>query len=151
MAFSLIGIFAVAGGKSNAQELTYIRADCGNFVSPVAKLHFDNAEHAAWYRRFWTGECQGLPIFSCMAGTPNWNSMVGQFLAKSRPETRDLVAKKACRLGELIGFEWAKDNSIRRISTNDLPDLLALAQNDPDVSNGLDRASSRVNNLLNGR
>jgi hypothetical protein len=35
---------------------------------------------------------------------------------------------KACRVGHLIGFEWAKDNNVRCIHTSDLPGMMSMLQ-----------------------
>lgn len=90
---------------------------CPQAISAHAGLKFDGAQHRLWYRRFWTGVCDGLPIFSCFAGRPYWTESMHGILRKLPEASRDRVQVRMCSLGRLVGYEWAKDNNIRKIDT----------------------------------
>lgn len=106
----------VCGPPARAQD--YVRADCAAVFAGQPAPRFDHAEHGLWYRRFWTGDCTGLSW--CQSGAPYWNEMVPGLLRRVAPPRRAAVTVKACRLGRVVGHEWAKDNAIRRIDTGDL-------------------------------
>jgi hypothetical protein len=104
-----------SAGAAHAQD--YVRADCrAQFELETSR--FDTPLHQRWYRRFWTGDCDNLPM--CLAGSPNWNDIVGKLLTRGGPTERAALLPKACRLGQLIGLEWARDKKSRRIDTADL-------------------------------
>ena len=68
------------GLASAAQAQDYVRADCRGLVNP-ASLRFDTPEHVRWYKRFWTGDCDHLPL--CFPGSPNWTSPMIPMCASS--------------------------------------------------------------------
>ena len=106
--------FGVTGA---AQAQDYVRADCRGPLAP-ATLRFDTPEHVRWYKRFWTGDCDHLPM--CLPGSPNWNDIVGKLLTRGGPAEQAVLLPKACRLGQTIGLEWSRNKKIRRIDTGDL-------------------------------
>ena len=108
---------AVLGLCGAAEAQDFIRPDCRSQSNPPAGS-FDTALHARWYKRFWTGDCDKLPM--CLSGAPNWNDVVGALLIRGGPTERATLLPKACRLGQTIGLEWARDKKIRRIDTSDL-------------------------------
>jgi hypothetical protein len=108
---------AVLGLCGAAEAQDFIRPDCRNQLNPPDGP-FDTALHARWYKRFWTGDCDKLPM--CLAGSPNWNDIVGDLLVRGGPTVRAALLPKACRLGQTIGLEWSRDKKIRRIDTGDL-------------------------------
>ncbi|MDB5455529.1 MAG: hypothetical protein JWP92_1114 [Caulobacter sp.] len=114
---AMIAAVAAMGFASALQAQTYVRDDCSGLVSS-ATLRFDSAEHARWYRRFWTGDCDHLAF--CFPGSPNWNDIVGKLLARGGPAERAVLLPKACRLGLTIGLEWSRDKAVRKIDTRDL-------------------------------
>ncbi len=144
-------VLCAIGGQSLAAAPGFVRADCARVLPPYNTLTFDDSTHRAWYRRFWTGNCAGLPMFSCVSGSPNWNAFVDQAASRANIQQRPQIIASACRLGHLIGFEWAKDNAIRRISTADLPGLTDMALNNPDIATGLRQATNRANAMLGQR
>jgi hypothetical protein len=113
-ALLMVLAFGLAGA---AQAQDYVRADCRAQLDP-ASLRFDTPLHQRWYRRFWTGDCDHLPM--CFSGSPNWNDIVGKLLIRGGPAEQAALLPKACRLGQMIGLEWARDKKIRRIDTGDL-------------------------------
>lgn len=133
-------------GTARADE--FVRSDCRGLVSASDGLSYERPEHPVWYRRFWTGECGGLPIYRCKPGSPNWNDVAGQMMSRAAPAARNAVRIKACKLGQMIGYEWSRDKPIRRIDTADLKAMLKLLNETPDVSAGLDRVDARVRELM---
>jgi hypothetical protein len=117
-AAAVIAAILVVGLGSAAQAGEVVRADCRAMVKPTDVLRFDTDLHQRWYKRFWTGTCDRLP--HCISGSPNWNDIVGKLLAKSDPVEQPVLLPKACRLGQLIGLEWAKAKDVQKISTKDL-------------------------------
>jgi hypothetical protein len=120
-------------GLARAQD--FIREDCRDFMSSPGAA-FDTPDHLRWYRRFWSGDC-GHIVF-CISGSPNWNDIVGKLLARGRPAERAALLPKACRLGQLIGFEWSSDRKTRRITTKDLRTFKTVLETSGDTSRGLD-------------
>jgi hypothetical protein len=137
--------------SANAQEP--MRKDCLDLVTSVSRLAFDHDEHRLWYRRFWTGRCDGLsklpPPFGhgCSESSPGWNEVVGQIVGQGPPERAPELAAKICKLGELIGYEWAKDNDKRCIHTtgaNSLSSLMPMLQEKGEVFGRLERIESKA-------
>jgi hypothetical protein len=141
---ALVLSLALAGAASTpawAQE--YVRADCRVQIDPAA-LRFDTTLHQRWYKRFWTGECDHLPM--CFPGSPNWNDIVGKLLVRGGPTERAALLPKACRLGQVIGLEWARDKKVRRIDTGDLRTFKSQLEASGDALRGVDQveASARA-------
>ena len=90
---------------------------CPQNAAVYGSLTFDDAQHRLWYRRFWTGNCEGLPFLSCLSGKPYWSETMQGILQKLPAVSRAPAILKLCASGKLIGHEWAKDNAIRRIDT----------------------------------
>jgi hypothetical protein len=131
-----VGLLAAAA-PAGAQD--FVRADCKPLIeAPPAA----DAVTARWYRRFWTGDCAQLK--GCMSGSPNWNDIVGRLIARSQPAERTVVLAKACRLGPLIGEEWTRPKSVRRIDTGDLRKFKATLEGARDVVTGLDKVEAQA-------
>ncbi|WP_165186125.1 hypothetical protein [Caulobacter soli] len=132
--------FAWAG---EAQAQDYVRADCRDQLNPAA-LRFDTQLHQRWYRRFWTGDCDHLPF--CFPGSPNWNDIVGKLLVRGGPTEQAALLPKACRLGQMIGLEWARDKKVRHIDTGDLHVFKSQLEASGDALRGVDQveASARA-------
>ena len=105
---SLLLITLLAAAQARAQE--------GDV--PYQGLSFDDAKHRLWYARFWTGKCTGLAFYECRAGEPYWNATIRSLVAAAPPERRLAFAARLLALGRKIGHEWAKENDVRRISTD---------------------------------
>lgn len=128
---------AVCGG---ARAQAYVAAPC-----PVTKAPaFVDGLQPLWYRRFWTGECKDLPGLSCRAGRPYWNDVVRTLVARAPPAKRGAVAKRACRLGRSIGFEWTRPSKVRRIDTAELQALDRTLEKAGDVETGLAAVEAAV-------
>lgn len=137
MAMLTVGL----AGAARAQD--YVRADCRGPLS-TATARFDTPEHARWYRRFWTGDCDRLP--HCFAGSPNWNDIVGKLVARGAPADQAILLPKACRLGQMIGLEWSRNKKVRRIDTGDLRVFKGQLEASGDALRGVERveASARA-------
>lgn len=129
----MIGLLGPAG----AQAQSFVRADCqGHLALPAPR--YDTAVHELWYKRFWTGGCDAK-IPRCIPGQPNWNNMVTTLLNRAPAAQRPVVLTKACRVGQLIGLEWSRGKTIRKIDLNDLRRFNHQLQNAGDSLRGLDR------------
>jgi hypothetical protein len=124
---------ALASGGARAQA--YVRPDCLPLISEAAPSP-ETSLTARWYRRFWTGDCAGLS--GCFGGSPNWNGIVGELVARSDAGARPQVLAKACRLGPLIGLEWTRPKDVRRIDSGDLRRFRSALASSRDVLAGLD-------------
>jgi hypothetical protein len=130
----LLGLSASA-----AQAQEFVNAVCRSDVS-LAGVRFDTPEHSRWYKRFWTGDCDHLAF--CIPGSPNWNDVVDKLLVRGGPTERPTLLPKACRLGQMIGLEWSRDRSVRRISTADLRKLDAMLEASGDALRGVERVEA---------
>lgn len=139
-------ILAVGLVASGAQAQEFVRQDCRATVQPTSKLKFENDLHARWYKRFWTGSCQDLSL--CMAGSPNWNDIVSKLLLKGGPAEHPVLLPKACRLGQLIGMEWARDRRIKRIKTGDLKVFNTMLEASGDALRGLEQVEHRARGMI---
>jgi len=135
----LAALLAAVAGRAQAQ--VFVTPLCATYVSPTT-LRFDTAEHARWYKRFWTGECDHL--FGCMPGRPNWNEVVAQLAARADLAERPALPPKACTLGQRIGLDWSREHDVRRISTADLRRYYDVLKRDGDPLRGLDAVARAV-------
>ena len=136
-----IALFAaLAFGLANAaQAQDYVRADCRGQTSPGAQ-RFDSPEQARWYKRFWTGDCDHLPL--CFPGSPNWNDIVGKLVVRGGPSEQAALLPKACRLGQTIGLEWSRDKKVRRIDTADLRAFRGELEKSGDALRGVEQVEA---------
>jgi len=135
----------LAGWGAQAQAQTFVAPMCRGYL-PAAPLRFDTPEHARWYNRFWTGQCDHL--LACIPGRPNWSEIVAQLLRQGAPAERAAIQAKACGLGQRIGLEWSREHDVRRISTADLRRYGVMVQQDHDPLNGLDAVARAVDAAL---
>ena len=122
---------------AGAQAQSFVRGDCQGLVG-VSPGRYDTTVHELWYKRFWTGGCDAK-IPRCIPGQPNWNGMVGKLLARAAPAERPAVLAKACRVGQLIGVEWSRSKTIRKIDLNDLRAFNHTLEHEDDVLRNLDK------------
>lgn len=134
-AVALLATSLLAAGTAQAQS--YVRTDCQGLVAGAAN-RYDTPEHERWYKRFWTGHCERLPLI-CIPGAPNWNEIVGKLLARASAPQRAALLPKACRLGQMIGLEWSRDKTVRRIDTNDLRVFNSMLEATGDTQKGVDK------------
>jgi len=133
---------AVLAAAPVAQAGEFVRFDCRAMIKPTDAVRFDTDEHLRWYKRFWTGTCDHLPF--CFSGSPNWNDIVGKLLVKGGASEQPALLPKACRLGQLIGLEWAKDKGVQKISTKDLRQFNAMLEAAGDPLKGVEAVEARA-------
>jgi hypothetical protein len=106
-----------------------ILPQCRAYLPAEAQLRFAHDKHRRWYRRFWTGSCDGLSTFDfCHSGSPNWREVIERIRRQVPAGEQSTTISKACNVGHLIGFEWAKDNNVRCIHTSDLPGMMRMLE-----------------------
>ena len=135
-------VVALLGVAPVAQAGEFVRADCRALVKPTDAIRFDTDEHQRWYKRFWTGTCDHLSF--CFPGSPNWNDIVGNLLIKGGPTEQPALLPKACRLGQLIGLEWAKDKDVQKISTKDLKVFNGMLEAAGDPLKGVEAVDAKA-------
>ena len=138
---AIAAVVALGAGPA-AQAGEFVRADCRTAVRSTDALRFDTDEHLRWYKRFWTGTCDHLSF--CFAGSPNWNDIVGKLLAKGGAAEQPALLPKACRLGQLIGLEWAKDKDVQKISTKDLKRFKTMLEAAGDPLKGVEAVEAKA-------
>jgi hypothetical protein len=95
--------------------------DCQDRRDPAASLDFDNEEHRLWYElRFWQGACDDR-LSWCFSGD-DWYDLMSEVLERLSAAAQVEFCPRLWSLGQLIGHEWARDNAVRRIDTDDLED-----------------------------
>jgi hypothetical protein len=140
--WAVLAAVTLLGSAPVAQAGEFVRADCRALVRPTDAIRFDTDEHLRWYKRFWTGTCDHLSF--CFSGSPNWNDIVGKLLAKGGPTEQPNLLPKACRLGQLIGLEWAKDKDIQKISTKDLKVFNSMLEAAGDPLKGVEAVEAKA-------
>lgn len=133
-------VAGAANAATSGQE--FVRGDCRNVVTPSIGLKYDTPEHARWYKRFWTGECDHLAL--CFPGAPNWNEVVGKLLVKGGPKEQPALLPKACRLGQLIGLDWSRDKKVKHITTGDLKVFSTMLEASGDALRGVDQVDAKA-------
>ena len=118
---------------------------------PYDGLTFDDANHRLWYARFWTGRCTGLSLFVCFSGKPYWNETTRRLVAAVTPERRQALSARLFALGRRIGFEWAKENDIRKISTDHIRAWYAELEKAADSEIAIAHIEAEATRLLAGR
>lgn len=150
-----LGITLVAGSliflAPGALAADPVRADCLAHIPATARLKFNDETHRRWYHRFWAGSCDGLSWFGCSSGRPHMNDAIRQILEAAPPQQRAELLAKGCKVGHLIGYEWAKDNSIRCIHTSDADKFLTIWNTKAEVAARLDRIEARAHAMLRCR
>ena len=142
----MLAAVTALSGASVARAGEFVRADCRPLIKPTDDIRFDTDQHLRWYKRFWTGTCDHLPF--CFSGSPNWNDIVGKLLTKGGPGEQPALLPKACRLGQLIGLEWAKDKGVQRISTKDLKVFNATLEAAGDPLKGVEAVDAKARAML---
>jgi hypothetical protein len=110
--------------------------------APIARAwrrranRYDTPEHERWYRRFWTGLRPPVVLHFRRAELERrWSASCWSRAA--RPS--GVLLPKACRLGQLIGLEWSREKSIRKIDTADLRAFNTTLEASSDTLKGLDK------------
>ncbi len=140
----VVAVTLLAAGQVRADD--FVRNDCRGLVQPSTALRFDTAEHARWYKRFWTGSCEDLSF--CFPGSPNWNDIVGKLLSKGGPTERASLLPKACRLGQLIGLDWSREKNLKHIRTADLKVFSTMLEASGDPLRGVDLVEAKARTMV---
>jgi hypothetical protein len=118
---------------------------------PYDGLVFDDANHRLWYARFWTGRCTGLGLFVCFSGRPYWHETMRRLTAAAAPERRHALSARLLALGRRIGHEWAKENDVRKISTDHIRAWYRELEKGGDPEPAIARIEAEALRLLAGR
>ena len=127
-------------------------APCGAHAQgaevPYDGLAFDDAKHRLWYARFWTGRCTGLAFYECRSGVPFWHETMRKLLATVSAERRQAFSARLHQLGRKIGHEWAKENDIRKISTDHIRSWYTLLDGAKDNEAAIAQIEAEATKLL---
>jgi hypothetical protein len=126
-------------------------AQGGDNAVPYDGLAFDDVKHRRWYARFWTGECRDLSLFVCFPGKPYWHETMRKLAGAVAPERRAALRERLFALGRRIGHEWAKENDIRKISTDHIRAWYRELEKSGDPEPAIARIESEATRLLAGR
>lgn len=124
---------------------------CPRVFNPFEGLEFDaeDPKHRLWYERFWTGRCDGLGLFDfCTESGGGWPDTVEKIAARADEEDRPRLRAELWAIGRMIGFEWARDNAIRRISTSDALRMAEELEGASDPWRGLRRVCGEARATL---
>lgn len=112
-------IFTLIAWPAPAEIPCDCDSGCAERADPSAGFSFDDEEHRLWYQvRFWTGACHG-DLFWCFSGS-SWYDVMGEVLSQAPAGSDAGLCPRLFELGRAIGHEWARDNDIRLIHTDDL-------------------------------
>lgn len=113
-------------------------------------IAFDDAKHRGWYVRFWTGSCRELRGV-CLSGAPYWGEIMQRLLANVPPQQQEKLRTRLILLGQRIGYEWAKENDVRRINNAHIQTWSSdLKQNVADPEPAVARIEQQARQLLGG-
>lgn len=120
VAFLAALAFVVAGsGPALAAGVCDCSKDCPEAKSPMEGLAFDDKSHVDWYAgRFWRGTCSAR-LFWCFSGD-DWFDLMQDVLQRAPAADAGQTCQRLFTLGRRIGHEWARDNDVRAINTDDL-------------------------------
>jgi hypothetical protein len=113
-------------------------------------IAFDDAKHRGWYVRFWTGSCKELRGI-CMSGAPYWGEIMQRLLVNVPAQQQDRLRTRLILLGQRIGYEWAKENDIRRINNDHIKTWSSvLKQNESNPEPAVSQIELQARQLLGG-
>jgi hypothetical protein len=125
-----------------------IAARADHLPVPYKGLAFDDAKHRLWYARFWTGHCTGLSFFACRSGAPYWHETSRRLVAAAPAGRREALSARLFALGRKIGHEWAKENDVRKIGTDDIRAWYAQLEKAADGEAAVARVEAEAAALL---
>lgn len=127
---------------------TPIAAQADHMPVPSDGLAFDDASHRLWYARFWTGHCTGLSFFVCRSGAPYWHETMRRLVSTAPAARREVLSARLFALGRKIGHEWAKENDVRKISTDHIRAWYAQLEKAADGEAAVARVEAEAAALL---
>lgn len=93
---------------------------CASKPAPSVGKSFDDEPHRHWYAgRFWRGKCHSSIWLTCWSGD-DWYDVMATVLAKAETADRPALCDRLFKLGQDLGHEWARDNAVRSIHTDDM-------------------------------
>jgi hypothetical protein len=113
-------------------------------------IAFDDAKHRGWYIRFWNGSCAELRNVVCLSGSPHWNEIMERLLAAAPAARREQIQVRLILLGRKVGYEWAKENNIRRIDNGHIKRWTSDLKQSGDVEAAVARIEAQAGSLLGG-
>ncbi|SLN59570.1 hypothetical protein ROA7450_03085 [Roseovarius albus] len=132
----------IGGTQSNAHN-------CPQSFDPVQSLHFDDDLHVRWYARFWTGKCKGFGVFDfCVEEEGGWHQLVDEMSSLVPKVERPRARAELWAIGRMIGFEWAKRNHLRKISTEDLRDWYPMFRAEQNAWRAMRQLCTKAKNRL---
>ena len=141
----ILGILAgvlVAPPANVAADDTIIDV-CWPHVEPMTRQDYDDVKrHPGWYRRWWTGKCDQVPFpdfWTCQSDVETaWNGVVQTVAEPFEGDAKFEIEREICGLGQLVGFEWSKDNATRCVHTEELRYWWDVLEGKPDEVVNLD-------------
>ncbi len=113
-------------------------------------IAFDDAKHRGWYLRFWTGSCKEVRGV-CLSGAPYWGEIMQRLLTNVPAQQQEKLRTRLILLGQRIGYEWAKENDVRRINNDHIKTWSSdLKQNVADPEPAVARIELQARQLLGG-
>ena len=114
-----LALIIAGSAPALAQGVCDCSKDCPEAKSPTKGLAFDDDVHFDWYAgRFWRGTCSSR-LFWCFSGE-DWYDLMQDVLQRAPMADAVQACQRLFALGQRIGHEWARENDVRRISTDDL-------------------------------
>lgn len=146
MRLIITGLLAAFIGASavHAQSVSPARAVSYDGIA------FDDAKHRGWYIRFWNGSCAELRNVVCLSGAPHWNEIMARLLAAAPAARREQIQVRLILLGRKVGYEWAKENNIRRIDNGHIKRWTSDLKQSGDVEAAVARIEAQAGALLGG-
>ncbi len=132
-------------GASGADQ-----AGCPDQFDPYINLAYNHQAHESWYRRFWTGDCEGVPGF-CLPGEPAWLNITQTASDAFPPDEQGVIRNRLWAIGRAVGFDWASDpdiNTDKQVTTNRLRQWGNQLQNTDDFVAALTALEGEVCDLL---
>lgn len=124
----------------------------GDLAYPDPDLTFDHEDHRHWYHRFWTGDCTELGFFDfCHEGEPYWCGTIESVRDRVPAGLWADMRRRLLSLGRLVGFEWARDNDIRKIDTDALADWYRVLEETDPVETAVDRIEREARTKLTAK
>ena len=113
-------------------------------------IAFDDAKHRGWYVRFWTGSCKDVRAV-CLSGAPYWGEIMQRLLVNVPAQQQEKLRTRLLLLGQRIGYEWAKENDVRRINNDHIKTWSSdLKQSGADPEPAVSRIEQQARQLLGG-
>ncbi len=143
----MVAWLATASIASADEALCDCDAECTGRADPLAGQVYEDETHRLWYEvRFWTGACHS-GLWWCWTG-PSWYDLMADVLSRVAAAEQAQMCPRLYALGIRMGHEWARDNAIRRIHTEDLKSWRAFLRETQDPGTTLAQIETLVADRL---